>query len=445
MPETGTMQLSSLATPHLRAGPAPSMYKETAVFPVPAIKTSSIELGDVVDLKILQRIQDTFSKAMGVAAVTVNRQGIPVTRDSNFRRICRMIRSTEKGLRRCMQCDAEGGLTARSRGEPYVYICKGGMLDIAAPITIQGEYIGSVLCGQVIPAAEHEEGLERVISWNSELNLSIDDVKKAALEIPTIPRERVDAAGEMLFQMANYIVEMGVANLSQNKLLEEINARMALQSALRDAQLNMLQSQITPHFLFNALGLISYTALQENARQTEEITYSLSDLLRYSLRSSVTAPVTLGQEIEVIEHYLSIQKLRFRSRLQVEMNIDPSVREVAIPCMILQPLVENAVIHAVEPLARPVKVIVNASRQTHGVFMEVLDTGVGMDALQLASLRAAIANPANEKHSIGLRNVIYRLELQYGDQYQMDISSELGHGTRIALLLPIGKPGSTGP
>jgi two-component system LytT family sensor kinase len=268
------------------------------------LKTSSLALQDVVDISALQRIQDTFSKAMGVAAVTVDRKGVPVTRNSGFRRICKMIRSTGRGLTRCMECDAEGGLAAKERGNPTVYVCKGGLMDMAAPITINGEYIGSMMAGQVVPYSQREDFLEEILVRNSNLGLPLPDLRNAVQEIPSMPREQVDAAGEMLFQMANYIVEIGVANITQAKLLREERERAALQMALQDAQLHMLESQIAPHFLFNALGLISYTALQENASQTEEIAYALSDLLRYSLRNNRSMPVTLRQELEVVEHYL---------------------------------------------------------------------------------------------------------------------------------------------
>ena len=143
--------------------------------PVP-LKGRALSLRDTVDIAVLQRIQDTFAKAMGFAAVTVDRSGQPVTRDSSFLQVCRMIRSTETGRRRCMQCDAEGGLAARERRGPHVYVCKGGLLDIAAPIIIEEEYLGCILCGQVLadgrargvhgghPGAERPPGTAR---WTS--------------------------------------------------------------------------------------------------------------------------------------------------------------------------------------------------------------------------------------------------------------------------------------
>lgn len=258
----------------------------------------------------------------------------------------------------------------------------------------------------------------------------------AAEEIPSIPRERIDAAAEMLFLMANYIVEMGVANLTQAKLLKEVQEKAALQAALQSAQLRTLESQINPHFLFNALGLVSYLAIQENAPQTEEVAYCLSDLLRYSLRN-VANPVTLGKELETVERYLAIQKLRFGARLNVEIQVDPLLRQIRIPCMILQPLVENAVIHGVEPLARTVTVQVRASYVAQGMLLEVIDDGVGMDPVVLASINSRTFTRQTGRNGLGLQNVVRRLEGEYGAAFDMHVESEMGRGTRVSLTLPV--------
>jgi len=264
-------------------------------------------------------------------------------------------------------------------------------------------------------------------------------------EIPSIPRERIDAAGEMLFLMANYIGEMGLANLVQLKLLQEEREKAALQAALQSAQLQMIESQINPHFLFNALGLISYTAIQEKAPQTEEISYCLADILRHSLRN-VASPVTLGEELEIISRYLAIQHTRFGARLNTQIEVDPSLRNVRIPRMILQPLVENAVIHAVEPLARPVTVQVRASRVPAGMLIEVIDDGVGMTPEIVESINSrALTNRRNNRNALGLQNVIRRLEGEFGDGFQIRAESKIGHGTRMMVVLPVCQTPSTHP
>jgi len=399
-----------------------------------AVKELSIQ--EVVNLSILQRIQDTFAKAMGVGAVTVDRNGQPVTRESNFQPLCMLIRSTQKGLARCMACDANGSLKSYKEGEPQTYLCYGGLMDVAAPIIIEGEYLGGFLCGQVVLAENRDKFIEGIVERNVPLGFNSKELRAVAEAIPAIPRERLDAAVEMLFVMTNHIIEMGVANLSKTKLLSEIKEKAKLQEALQNAQLRALEAQVNPHFLFNALTLVGYTAIAEDAPQTEEIAYNLSDLLRYSLRN-VARAVPLSEEMEMIERYLAIQKLRFGSRLQAQISIAPGLSSIHIPCMTLQPLVENAVIHALEPLTRPVQIDIRAEQHQNNLRLTIQDDGLGMEPDMVAAIKARNFPEKNGSTSIGLQNVIRRLMIEYDQEFSFQISSQPNQGTRIDLLVPL--------
>ncbi len=309
--------------------------------------SQDLDIRNLGDVTVLQRIQDTFAKAMGVAAVTVDRNGTPITCESNFQPICRMIRSTPAGLARCMKSDAQGGLAAYGSVKPEAYVCLGGLVDVAAPITIEGEYIGCILCGQVVLTEDRENFIKDIVRRNVALGLPYKQVLAAAEQIPSIPKDRLDAAVEMLMLMANHIIEIGMTNLTQTRLLKEAEEKATAQAALQNAQLRALQSQINPHFLFNSLTLVGYTALDEDAPRTEEIAYTLSELLRYSLRNTATM-VALSEEVEMVGRYLAIQQMHFGERLQTHVRIDPDIHDLRLPCMLLQPLVENAIVHGVE-------------------------------------------------------------------------------------------------
>lgn len=396
------------------------------------IKTHQHNIKNFVDINILQRIQDTFAKAMGVAAVTVDRSGTPITETSNFCRLCLMIRSTPAGLARCQWCDAEGGRKANQLRRPYAYLCAGGLLDAAAPIIIDGEYLGSILCGQVIPVDEQETFRERIVERNIPLGLAGAEIDRAAREIVPVPRERFHAAVEMLSIVANYVIEMGAANLAKSQLLKEAQERAALKAALQEAQLRALKAQINPHFLFNSLTLLGFTALEEGAHRTEEIAYSLSDLLRYSLRN-ISTTVELGEEIKMIEQYLAIQKIGFGDRLEKRIEVQSDLLHFEVPCMVLQPLVENAVIHGAEPLTRTVTVAIRAYRQGGYVVLEVSDDGVGMppDIVEaINSLRFP------KKNSLGLQNVLQRLVGEYGPEFSVQVEAFPDQGTTIRLMIP---------
>lgn len=394
-----------------------------------------LSIEDVVDASVLQHIQDKFAKAMGVAAVTVDRKGSPITKESNFQPICLAIRSTKPGLARCMKCDADGALKAYQAGKPQTYLCYGGMMDVAAPIIINGEYLGGILCGQVVLTEEREAFIEGIIERNLSLGFSEEYLRELAEQIPTIPRERLDAAVEMMFVMANHITEMGVAQLSKTKLLKEVEEKAKLQEALQNAQMRALEAQVNPHFLFNALTLVGYTAIAEDARQTGEITFNLSDLLRYSLRN-VDKLVPITEEFEMIDRYLNIQKLRFGARLQFEIDADPKIRDIYIPCMILQPLVENAVIHGVELTTHPVLIEVNAVQSADGLQLSVADNAAGIDQTVLKTIKAGNSLERNGRARIGLQSVLCRLKGEYGNQFTFSIERKSEGGTVISLQIP---------
>ena len=392
----------------------------------------SFHIIDVVDIDIIQRIQDTFAEAMGVAAVTVDRDGKPITKESNFCKLCLMIRETPEGLERCHCSDAEGGKAALEMGKPYAYKCPGGLLDAAAPIIIEGKHVGSILCGQAIAAESPDDFSKDIVDRNLTLGLKQEDIEEAILEITPLPSERFKAAVEMLSLTANHVIEMSASNLAKSKLLQESEKRALLQASLQDAQIKALKAQINPHFLFNSLTLLGYTALEEDAPRTEEIAYSLSDLLRYSLRN-ISSTVELQEEMQMLQQYLEMQKIRFGDRLQSEIFIDPGLKTMQVPCMALQPLVENAVIHGAEPLTRAVTISVKAYREANQIIMEVCDDGVGMapEIVEAINLSQSI----RKKDSLGMLNVIHRLSNEYGDAFKAHVESSPGRGTCIRLSL----------
>ena len=399
-----------------------------------------LDIRNLGDVTVLQSIQDTFAKAMGVAAVTVDRSGTPITRESNFQPICRMIRSTPAGLTRCMKSDAQGGLAAYGSVKPEAYVCLGGLVDVAAPITIEGEYIGCILCGQVVLTEDRENFIKDIVRRNVALGLPYKQVLAAAEQIPSIPKDRLDAAVEMLMLMANHIIEIGMTNLTQARLLREAQEKAAAQAALQNAQLRALQSQINPHFLFNSLTLVGYTALDEDVPRTEEIAYTLSELLRYSLRNTATK-VALSEEVEMIERYLAIQQMHFGERLHFRVRIDPALHDLQLPCMLLQPLVENAIVHGVEFVTRCVTVELNASRENDTVLLEIADDGPGVDAGIVHSLNAntPLIHSNRKRPSLGLQSVVRRLAEVYGEDFKFKVESSPGKGFRIMLVLPLSQ------
>ena len=228
-----------------------------------------------------------------------------------------------------------------------------------------------------------------------------------------------------------------------NNLILEIQEKAQLEKELQqsklllqESQLRSLQSQINPHFLFNTLDTISKKAYLEGSEETSDLLVNVAGLLRYNLKR-LDRSVTLYDEVRVLQQYIEIQKARFSERLKFDTDIDVSCLHVQIPGLTLQPIVENAVIHAVEPREEGGTVRFRVIDGPERVTVEIEDDGPGISA---STVKEIIEGNAveTESHStgIGFSNVVKRLRLFYGVPDVLDIESAVGAGTKVILKLP---------
>lgn len=174
-----------------------------------------IKLTDVIDLEFLQKFQDDFAKGVGLASVTVDQVGTPVTKPSCYTRFCAdFTHSTECGDKRCAESHRKGGEEAARTGKPVVYECHAGLIDFAAPIMIEGQLIGTILGGQVLTAAPDEAKYRKIAA---EIGVDADGYAEAVKEVTILSKERIEAAANVLFLVANNISQ---AAYQQRKLKE---------------------------------------------------------------------------------------------------------------------------------------------------------------------------------------------------------------------------------
>jgi two-component system sensor histidine kinase YesM len=206
--------------------------------------------------------------------------------------------------------------------------------------------------------------------------------------------------------------------------------RVVDQRRKRELELEALQYQVNPHFLFNTLGTLKWVAIINDAPPviSKGIT-SLSELLR-SVLLSKDEMIPIREELENLAHYFMIQRIRYAECFEVVNEIDLTAEENKIPRFILQPLAENAILHGSEGGTRQIVITVRCARTPEGVLLEILDNGNGFDP-------SAVRNNHDEKFSgIGLSNVDERLKLYFGDRHGLDIRSRPGEGTVCRLLIP---------
>ena len=194
---------------------------------------------------------------------------------------------------------------------------------------------------------------------------------------------------------------------------------------LMAARVEALASQINPHFLFNTLASIS-SLIRSQPETARVLIVKLSGLLRRLLRSQEHF-VTLREELEAIDEYLDIEQMRFGPRLRVEKNIQADCLDVLVPSMLLQPIIENALKHGLEPKIGQGRLTIRSSRENGHAIIDVIDNGVGVTPEQVPRVKGS---------GIGLRNVNERLRVIYGSNYQLQLDSVPGEGTCARIVIP---------
>ncbi|SEU20923.1 two-component system, sensor histidine kinase YesM [Paenibacillus sp. NFR01] len=202
------------------------------------------------------------------------------------------------------------------------------------------------------------------------------------------------------------------------------------------AELNFLQSQMNPHFLFNTLNAILVVCTKNNYSDVTDIIKSLSKLLR-RLLSWKEDMVSLAEEMQFIDMYLKIEKFRFRDKFDYRFDIEEGALGYKIPKLSMQPLVENSCKHGLQRIEGLGIIEVKAAVADQRLQITVSDNGKGMDPEQLKALLASIHDEVSSGQNIGIRNVFRRLELNYADQVRFDVASAPNQGTVVTFGIPL--------
>lgn len=278
--------------------------------------------------------------------------------------------------------------------------------------------------------------MRSVVQPLSQLSVHMDNIRRTPPGIDTEPLQ---------LQGCEEITQV---NESFNSLLrEQAHLTRKLQEATvnlyeaqlgrKQAELEYLRSQINPHFLYNTLEAIQGLALEHGVPEIGDAAGALGKLFRYNVHGSDTVP--FSEELEITQAYLTIQKLRFSDKINVLVSVRENTRSIPVMKLLLQPLIENAVCHGLEPKTGPGTLFIGARVENGDLLISIYDDGVGMPAERLSALQEeleAATTDHKENSHIGLLNVQHRIQLRYGAPYGLTLSSTLNEGTRITIRLP---------
>lgn len=213
--------------------------------------------------------------------------------------------------------------------------------------------------------------------------------------------------------------------------LVEKDKSLRSEAHAHEAQLRMLRYQLNPHFLFNTLNAISTLVLQKDTEAANSMLTKLSKFLRYSLDHDPLDQVDVAHEIGSVRLYLDIEKVRFEDRMKIELNIDPEAERALMPSMLLQPLIENSVKHAIARSEEGGLIHISARVVKRRLIIEVADDGPG-----IPDYRAVVERNSASSGGVGLKNIRNRLKEIYGSDHELTFSTREPVGCKVTVIIP---------
>lgn len=398
----------------------------------------SVGLSDLVSVSTMQMIQDKFAAAVGLGVVAIKEDGEVLTMPTGLPRFCQYVQSSCQGASTCRAFSDETGRAAHGVGRPMIFNCCIGVVCVAVPLVAGSELKGHMACGFVNLAEPNGRRLAMVRQKALNLGLDPDRLERLYGEIEVVLKAQMMTAAESLASIANSIVSLSLREMERSmeskhvaEMLQKLQQVSRLEQALQEAELKAMEARIKPHFLFNALNTIAAT-VSEGGREAEDIVYSLSDFLRFSLR--YREPIaTLSEELTCLRNYMNIQHARFGDDLQSRVVCAPGTEDLIVPSMILQPLAENAIVHGLAPRGYR-GIITTAARVRSGrLIITVADSGVGFDSGRVLDLPSGTDE---SEGGIGLRYVTMKLQQIFEDDYRFVVRSREGRGTAVTVDVP---------
>lgn len=300
--------------------------------------------------------------------------------------------------------------------------------EVQAVLDMRNLFVAAMILVLCLLAAIIDQIVKKMLRQFYSILQSIRLVQKGDLSV------RIDAYADD---------EMGELGEQLNKMLDRIQElmeeNMKRQMLVKNSEIRALQNQINAHFIYNVLESIKMMAEIDEKYEISDAITALGKLLRYSMRW-VSGNVKLEEELEYIKSYMVLINLRYDYEIILSLNLPEELLGQEIPKMSLQPIVENAILHGIEPLSEDSTIYIKGWIEDNDCIIEISDTGQGMTDAQVKALEDKINGEVEESggngHGIGLKNVQDRIHMSFGGDYGIRIASQYGCYTKIAIRLP---------
>ena len=310
------------------------------------------------------------------------------------------------------------------------FVCPNGLHNVVVPITEKDVPVAYVVGSRVYSKdTEYQKYMLDIPKLAQLRGLDAEFVAKTCSTLKTVEQKKIDAHEQLCTYIAQSISRALTEGMKEVPM-QSIEKDM-LEKKIIDLEAKNNSLMVNPHFLFNTLNCIARIAYFEHAPKTEELIYYLSDLLRYNVQNGQSLH-TIQAELDNIEKYLYIQKARFQSRLQYSINVPEHIRSCRIPNMVLQPVVENALLHGIAPKRDGGKIDIYAENHGEKITLFVVDNGNGFPKDVLKHLKEK-ENAGNSE--MGLRITDKRIKQYYGEDYGLEIVKSDYSGSTVSITI----------
>jgi mannose-6-phosphate isomerase-like protein (cupin superfamily)/ligand-binding sensor protein len=370
------------------------------------IAGQSIEFDENIKLdEEIRYIYNTIVAPLNIAVTIFDEEGKVIIQGQDYPKTCRDECLVDGRIRNCPMYSLKGEYDYPHYADTSAYICPYGLTVISIPVVIGGNVIGVIKGGHIRTAAENSTSKEDIV-----------------------PKGTVNAVLMQLRKLSDGIQNHYIFKNEELKLNRQENLYKA---TLKSAKEKMLNIQISNHFLFNTLNALAGMAVKEKAFGTYQSIIDVSGMLRY-ISTNENRFVQLRDELQYINNYTNLQKLRCGDKLKIITDISPEIHNANIPFNCLQPIVENCFIHGFKDMKGEMRINITGKLAGNKVVLEIKDNGEGMAEDTLEKLREKIRN--YEKYNIrGMMMVYSKLKLFFEDDFEFSVYSKEGEGTAVKI------------
>lgn len=398
-----------------------------------------IALIDLVNIPAFEEVADLFHRTTGMTFSFPDRDGNIVFYPQKGKcRFCQVIQSVPGGLERCQRSDKHAAEMALRDRRPTSYTCHAGLIDVVVPVVVGEERIGCFYSGQSLLSPPTRVSFREVLTRVADLGLDENELWEAYREVPRVDSFKLEVALELLAILSSHLVRGQMELRRERELARVAEHRAKLERNLREMELRLSQAQFNPHFLFNSLNLILGEALNENATRTAHLVEELSVLLSGAV-TSVGRTVDLDDEIASARGYVEMFRARFGKNIEFAAEVPRKLAHAKVPALILQPLVENALVHGFPKCSDRFAILVSAVDRGECIELTVADNGPGISQRKLAALSRSINSSRHKSKLTGLVGLSQRLRYYYPGISSLRVE-RLREGFAVTISVP--SPGS---